>query len=293
VEKYEKDQKSSKKRKERKSKLTWGPDKIEGELGGMHLDPELGLVDDVAGEGDDEGEPQPKSDRSFKSTFSKMLFGSSSVSSAISSASDDGDFQKGGSKEQKKKLAKTQSSRDWLSNLSFNASKKKKNLSAEEEDAKFEPPTDVLDALVDQAVGLVAPQTSTTAGVDDPNNTSVDTVGTQEEEDGTELVKVDYGQLPDSEVLCLTNKTSLRKRDILNLKSKGASHLRRNDFATLPGFEHGHHRHTENHLVNFDNDLLLAEKNGGLIRTFLEESGRMYDGHAASINELCFSHDER
>ena len=30
-----------------------------------------------------------------------------------------------------------------------------------------------------------------------------------------------------------------------------------------------------------------------MIRTFLEDSGRQYDGHAASINEVAFSHDER
>ena len=38
---------------------------------------------------------------------------------------------------------------------------------------------------------------------------------------------------------------------------------------------------------------MVAEQNGGLIRTFLESTDRKYDGHAASINQVCFSHDER
>ena len=46
-------------------------------------------------------------------------------------------------------------------------------------------------------------------------------------------------------------------------------------------------------MINYDNDLLYAEQKGGLIRTFLKQSGKEYDGHAASINEICFSHDER
>ena len=69
--------------------------------------------------------------------------------------------------------------------------------------------------------------------------------------------------------------------------------IRRNDFDLLPGItRHGTQRHPVK-FANMDKDFLLAEQNGGLIRTFLEKTDRQYDGHAASINQICFSHDER
>ena len=102
------------------------------------------------------------------------------------------------------------------------------------------------------------------------------------------------GVLPANEFISTGPKAKLNKKELKALAEKGGDKYRRNDFDHLPGFEHHHFRiDSEHHLVNYDNDLLLAEQNGGLIRTFLKDSGREYDGHAASINEICFSHDER
>ncbi|GMI01827.1 hypothetical protein TrST_g10429 [Triparma strigata] len=346
VETYEKDVKKSKKRNERKSKLTWGPDKIAEEIKDIHLD-EL-LEDDVTGDGDDEGEGKAEGanqknrksrGRGFGSTFSKLMFGSSNVSSPTDSEADGDESKKSLSKpsplkspkspKTKKKLMKKQSTGDWLSKLSFKTTKKDLPVNDDDEDDDDEiddvrevtkptkSPVDDLDALVNQAVGIIAPEvaknriskntdgdankssenkptTNTSIKSNNNNENNINNGDNENSKEGEELENLEtYGKLPDNDIICLTTKTSLKKRDILNLRSKGASHIRRNDFATLPGFEHGHHRHTDNSLVNYDNDLLLAEQGGGLIRTFLEDSGRQYDGHAASINEVAFSHDER
>ena len=78
-----------------------------------------------------------------------------------------------------------------------------------------------------------------------------------------------------------------------HMPTVAAENLRKYDGATLPGFEIREHRSKGQKLVNIDIDLLVAEQNHGLVRTFLEGSGKHYNGHAASINEVAFSHDER
>ena len=107
--------------------------------------------------------------------------------------------------------------------------------------------------------------------------------------------KDDNDDLPEGRATALGPKAKLSKKEIAALKSKDGQKLRRDDFAVLPGLERAKLRRPaeSNEWVNFDVDLLLAEQSGGLIRTFLEQSGRQYDGHAASINQVCFSHDER
>ena len=110
----------------------------------------------------------------------------------------------------------------------------------------------------------------------------------------THGAKHKHGELPVRTVHLLSGvNAKLSKAQIAHVLEQGGGGLRRNDFVELPGFEHGHHLHKHKHLMNFDNDLLCAEQQNGLIRTFLHDSAREYDGHAASINQVCFSHDER
>ena len=103
-----------------------------------------------------------------------------------------------------------------------------------------------------------------------------------------------YGDLPQRRVHLLTGEDAVvSKKHLAHIHERGGTAQRRDDFVELPGFDHGRHISKHKHLLNFDNDLLFAERQHGLVRTFLHESAREYDGHAASINEVCFSHDER
>ncbi len=281
-------------RKQRKSRISWGKSDLP--------DP------------DDLGEApanKRKNPRTFRQTLSKFFGGSSKTEQAPTEEDVPLDTD---SKTEEKKMA---SKKSMFS--SFKSSKKGDT----KEKVKESGASDDVDAFIDSVAAIAASEVASAAAGKVSSGagkvafgTSVPDIGQKE---GTENVldtpaatkgegaldskdtaensfasALGMGELPLlRRHLVDGSRVQLRKNQEKELFLNGGTPLRRNDFAQLPGFEHAHHRHVDRKLVNFDNDLLIAEQNNGLIRTFLESSSRDYDGHSASINQVCFSHDER